>query len=413
MILPVAIVDAFYNGVALPILQAYLWAGRVLSAKLRDRWHLDRQTQRSPVDPAPSTPRLWAHAASMGELEQLVPILERCKRARPDMHVTVTCTSPSGIRHARRLQHCIDDVAVLDVDTKRRARRWLDRVRPSMILIDRYDLWRNHTTEAHRRNVPIMLVNATMPSAASGMLRAWVADTYRKVTTIEAVTTQDATAMQLLTGRPVSSAPDTRFDRVMDRIATPDAHILAFRRPDTVTLVLGSSWRKDEDLVLDAIASVDFKGRCVIVPHEPTEDALRSIERRLPCTRWSVATASTTGHLVVDHVGALLSIYAIADAAWVGGGFIAGVHSLAEPAAYGVPLACGPNIDRSRDARPLIAAGALHVCATPDAARAWLRDVVMHDTARTAAAAATRAYVRANVGTSDRIVAELMRRSDH
>jgi 3-deoxy-D-manno-octulosonic-acid transferase len=108
---------------------------------------------------------------------------------------------------------------------------------------------------------------------------------------------------------------------------------------------------------------------------------------------------------VVDSVGSLLSIYAIADAAWVGGGFIAGVHSVVEPAAYGLPLACGPNIDRARDARPLLDAGCLHVCTTPQEAQRWLRDVVMRSDVRSAIGHVGRDYVAARAGSAARLAA--------
>lgn len=405
MILPVAIVDAFYSIVALPAMWIYLRIGAMVSARLRARTELERQARESLQAVRWQGPRLWAHAASMGELEQLIPILERIKHARPEIVVIVTCTSPSGIRHALRTRHCIDAAAFLDLDTTHAARRWLDAIRPAALLIDRYDLWRHHTCEVHRRRIPIHLVNATMPSAGRGALRKWVADTYRRCASITAATPSDAAELSALTGQTVTVAPDTRFDRVLDRIASPDAHVLTYRRPDTVTLVLGSSWRKDEDLILDAMSAVDFKGRCIIVPHEPTEEALRSIERRLPCTRWSASKPSTTGHLVVDSVGSLLSIYAIADAAWVGGGFIAGVHSVVEPAAYGLPLACGPNIDRARDARPLLDAGCLHVCTTPQEAQRWLRDVVMRSDVRSAIGHVGRDYVAARAGSAVRLAA--------
>jgi 3-deoxy-D-manno-octulosonic-acid transferase len=103
--------------------------------------------------------------------------------------------------------------------------------------------------------------------------------------------------------------------------------------------------------------------RLIIAPHEPTEAHLGPVERwaadaRLQCARLSAPTAPGADVVVVDRVGVLGDLYALADAAYVGGGFhAAGLHSVLEPAAFGVPVLFGPRFANSRDAGLLIAAG--------------------------------------------------------
>ena len=402
MRLPVHVADVLHT-LGMHVLQRLLPVAGLFHAKLRRRTATERAL-RDAIS-IQQGPCVWAHAASMGELEQLVPVLERLRQTRADVRIVVTCTSPSGIDHAQRLRGLIDDAAYLAADTPSNARRWLDTIQPSVVLIDRYDLWRNHIIQASRRDVPIVLVNATAPSSADGVLRAWTADTYRRCASITAVTESDAAALTALTGMRIERMSDTRNDRLIDRIRRPDLAITAYRRPYETTLVIGSSWPDDERLVIDALNTTGFKGRCIIVPHEPTEEALRAVESALQCTRWSRSTSSTEGHLVVDSVGHLLSIYAIADAVWVGGGFGAGVHSLTEPAAYGIPVACGPHVERARDASPMAEAGALTVCNDVREAATWLTTVVNDEQRRRESGAAARNYVYSRTGTSD-IIAE-------
>ena len=58
-------------------------------------------------------------------------------------------------------------------------------------------------------------------------------------------------------------------------------------------------------------------------------------------------------------LGVLGDLYALADVAFVGGGFHgAGLHSVLEPAAFGVPVLFGPRHEASRDASLLLAADA-------------------------------------------------------
>jgi len=405
MRLPVHVADVLHT-LGMHVMQRLLPVAGLFHAKLRRRTSTERALRRAIH--VRHVPCVWAHAASMGELEQLVPVLERLRRARSDVRIVVTCTSPSGIDHAQRLHALIDDVAYLPADTPSNARWWLETIQPSVVLIDRYDLWRNHIVETARRSVPIVLINATAPSSVNGMLRAWTADTYRRCTSITAVTEPDAAALTALTGMHIERMSDTRNDRLVDRICRPDPAIAAYGRTDETTLVVGSSWPEDERLVIEALNTIGFKGRCIVVPHEPTEEALRAIESRMNCTRWSRSTPSTNGHLVVDSVGHLLSIYGIADGVWVGGGFGAGVHSLTEPAAYGLPVACGPRVERARDAALLAETGALAVCTDVRQAAAWLASVVCNVEQRRRSGAAARDYVLARTGTSDIIAARIL-----
>lgn len=395
--MPVPIVDLLYRWSALPTLRGLLAAGAWVSPKLRYRHALAAE----PVPPTPGArPILWVHAASMGEFEQVVPVLERLHT-----HVTIvaTFTSPSGYDHGKRLSHLVASVRILPLDTRRNMRALFDAIRPAAILIDRYDVWRNMVLEADRRSIPAVLVNATMPSAGTGVLRRWTADTYRRLHTIIAVSDAHGRHLASLTGRTIPVLPDTRVDRLIHPPPPPDELKASMSRHTGLTVVVGSSWEADETLVIDALHALGEDGRSirlVIVPHEPTEANCRMVERRLPCTRLSKATPTTSGHILVDRIGILRSLYTMADAAWVGGGFGAGVHSVAEAAACSIPIACGPAIDRSVDACSLATTGALTVAHDHAAAVRWMRTVVLDAAARESAAEADRRWIAERTGSS-------------
>src|SRR5690606_37940799 len=122
--------------------------------------------------------------------------------------------------------------------------------------------------------------------------------------------------------------------------------------------VAGSTWPADEAVLLAAWLALRRAvptARLVIAPHEPTEAHLAPIERwaagaGLRLARLATADADSDV-VLVDRVGVLGELYALADAAYVGGGFhAAGLHSVLEPAAYGAPVLFGPRWQASRDA---------------------------------------------------------------
>lgn len=392
-------IQLLYNGLILPILRIGLSVAQLGSHKLRQR----RRNERNAILGASNvvaSPRIVFHAASMGELEQVLPIMHILKQRLPQCGIVYSCSSPSGYDHAIK-QSCIDAAVYLPVDTKRMSHAFLDALRPDLFVINRYDVWPNVVRAASQR-CPVVLINATYPSIAdSPLLKRWVESFYRCLTHIVAVSRQDAMRLTALYGKEVSSLPDTRIDRVLERISTNHDDVEMLRSSERPTLILGSSWTEDEDLVIAALKRLGpDKLRLLVVPHEPTENAIARIERILDCRRLSTITDAYSGNVVVDSVGKLLSLYRIADAAFVGGGFGAGVHSTTEPIGYGIPVACGPHIERSRDAQELKSSGLLDVVTTPDQLCTWITSVVLNTTGLQHAKIKSRDYVQSRTGSA-------------
>jgi 3-deoxy-D-manno-octulosonic-acid transferase len=181
-------------------------------------------------------------------------------------------------------------------------------------------------------------------------------------------------------------------------------------------LVAGSTWPADEAVLLPAVASwlAEHPGaRCVIAPHEPTPTYLAPIERwaersgvRLVRLHEAERTGDTTWQvLLVDRVGVLGDLYALAQLAFVGGGFHeAGLHSVLEPAAFGVPVLFGPKHRNAREASALVHAGGAVVVTNEAEMRATLTAFTRDPRRRTEAGAQARALVQAGLGSTARVV---------
>jgi 3-deoxy-D-manno-octulosonic-acid transferase len=177
------------------------------------------------------------------------------------------------------------------------------------------------------------------------------------------------------------------------------------------TLVAGSTWPSDEEVLLEAWVAVRRElrdARLIIAPHEPTAEHLAPIESwiagaHLRGARLGTPEASTADVVVVDRVGVLGDLYALADTAFVGGGFhSAGLHSVLEPAAFGAPVIFGPRYAGSRDALLLAQSGGGESVTTVDETiedlLTWLADA----SARQTAGAEARALVERGRGAAER-----------
>lgn len=416
----VILIDFIYSVVIIPALRIALFFASLCSKKARTRLSgsgtekalhaLARSQSARPT----AQNRIWFHAASMGEFEQLLPIIGRMRAIVSDIEVVATCFSPSAI-DAVKTNTDVDIGLLIPIDSQREMRQFIAGVRPHAAVFNRYDLWRNAVLELSRQNIPVMLVNATMPSAASSrFLRSWIADTYSRCALISAVSVEDSERLADLTSKHVGVLADTRIDRVLDRIAGRDPLVLQWKRTDVFTMVCGSTWPADERILLSALNVLSRNGmlprplRLIIAPHEPEESALKSIESRIQCTRLSNADRLTEGHILVDSVGKLLSIYSIANVAFVGGGFHRGVHSVTEPTGYNIPVACGPNIQRSRDAVELAGTEALTVINSADNLAAWITDIANNSAKVQEIRAVTSAYISAHSGSASAYAAKIV-----
>ncbi|HET9004080.1 MAG TPA: glycosyltransferase N-terminal domain-containing protein [Gemmatimonadaceae bacterium] len=365
-----------------------------------------------------SRPLLWFHAPSVGEGLQARPVLEALRAAHPEIQLAYTWFSPSAESFAKALDVDVRDV--LPFDTRSAARAALDALRPSALVFSKLDVWPTLVEEAKRRDIPLALLSATLAPGSSRthpVAKLLLRDAYAALDVVGAISRDDATRLVALGCRPeaVRVTGDTRFDQVIARAARVDraSGLLQPLRSDRPTLVVGSSWPADERALLPAIAELHRSAprfRTIIAPHEPTPAHLAPIREWAASAQLRSATLGGTGAtaadvVVVDRVGVLGDLYALADIAFVGGGFhAAGLHSVLEPAAFQVPVIFGPRHHGSRDAGLLLAAGAARSVddqrTIVDVVRHWIED----PGARRAAGAAARRLVEENAGATARSV---------
>ena len=311
------------------------------------------------------------HAPSVGEGLQARPVLQLMRAEYPRAQIAYTHFSPSAERFARSLG--VDFADYLPFDTANDTRIALDALRPSALVFAKLDLWPMLVDQAAARGVRLGMISATLSerSGRRGKLgRALLGDAYARLDAVGAIDDGDAARLIGLGVREavIEVTGDTRYDQVWERAEGVDrrAPLLAALANGRPTLVAGSTWPPDEHALLPAFEQVRAAHpavRVIIAPHEPAEASVRALERwiakaRLRGARLGTDAAASADVVIVDRVGVLGDLYALGDMAYVGGGFhSAGLHSVLEPAAFGIPVLFGPRVGGSRDAELLAARG--------------------------------------------------------
>lgn len=307
---------------------------------------------------------IWFHAASLGEYEQGLPIMEEIRALYPQHKIVLTFFSPSGYE-VRKNTQTADVVVYLPLDTLANAKKFMQVVHPNMAFFIKYEFWPNYLNELRKANIPTYLISGLF--RPNQVFFKWYGGFYREaLKAFSHFFVQYDNSKQLLNKigfTNVTISGDTRYDRVSEILERDNKlpFIEAFINGKT-TVVLGSSWPKDENLMFDFINSaIDVK--FVIAPHTLGEDHINDIKKNIH--RQTVLFTEKDGKnlaeydvIIINTIGILGKIYSYADVAYVGGGFgNAGLHNILEPAAFGVPIIIGPHHQRFPEAVALVQMG--------------------------------------------------------
>ena len=390
---------------------------KMLRALTARRGLLDRYAAWASANRDALRPLLWVHAPSVGEGLQALPVIQRFRSRHPDAQVVYTFYSPSAEKFAATVG--ADFADYLPFDTHENAARAIEVLKPTVIVFSKLDVWPVLVEHAVAGGVKTALLSATVPESSrrrSSVALMALRDAYSALDTVGAIAPGDAQRLLEMGVRSdrMTVTGDTRYDQVWAKANTPDARRdeLVERYGDTrPTLVAGSTWPSDERRLLPAwmqLRRLIPNARLIIAPHELTPSKLAAIEKwaaesSLTLSRTSEDHARATEVVLVDEYGILADLYAVAHAAYVGGGFHdAGLHSLLEPAAFGAPVLIGPMHTDNRDAGLLVSGGGAVRCAGPGDISARLQVWFNNTAVLGKASASARRVVEAGIGAADR-----------
>lgn len=324
------------------------------------RWLHGRKGWKKNLPNVPEGTCIWFHCASLGEFDQGLPLMWKFRNEHPDIYILVTFFSPSGMEHYHKRRHPADHVCYLPLDTPGNARTFVHHFQPDYFCLIKYEFWSNYILAAKQHGARVFNV--------SGLFRAdhrffkWYGTFFR--TTLHAFDwffVQNQESVDLLHSidlENVSIVGDSRYDKVYEtrQNCKADDRIAAFCGNSRVFIV-GSSWPKDEDILLPVINNLSC--RVIIAPHNVDEKHINGIIRQLkrPYVRYTQAENNNAEVLILDTIGHLSSAYALGSLAYIGGGFSGNLHNILEPAVFGMGVVFGPIYNRFPEAEAFIRNG--------------------------------------------------------
>jgi len=321
-------------------------------------------------DGLPPEPRCWIHAVSVGESAAAVPLVEGIRHRWPDLGIVVSTITPTGARIVGERLAGTATHRYFPIDLPGPVRRALDAARPRFFIAIETELWPNFLRALARRRIPAMIANGRISDRSFRRYR-WVRGLMRRVlanVSVFAMQTEEDARRIIALGAPPSRVVVTG-NLKSDLVPEPAGDDpVAWRErlrlgADARLWIAGSTHRGEEVVVLDAFLRA--RTRCpdlalLLAPRHPerageVEELVR--ERGLTAARRSrLADDAPPGAVVIlDTVGELAALYALAEVVFVGGSLVPiGGHNVLEPAMRGKPVLVGPHMSNFREGAELL-----------------------------------------------------------
>ncbi len=367
-------------------------------------------------------PAIWVHAVSVGEVLAVSELVRELGRRFPKYRVVISTTTATGQKLATK-HFGEDSVFYFPLDFAFAIRPYLSALRPRLIVLAETEFWPNFLRLAHASGARIAVVNARISDRSRPGYRRFrfiLRRVLRNIDLFLAQTSEDASRLRDI-GAPadrVQVSGNLKFD-----VSAPDPPAIVARLRANLqqggagpVLVCGSTVEGEEQLLLRALENVlasHPRAVMILAPRRPerfSEVAHLLEQRGIRFWRRSVWNRESIagGIFLVDTIGELASLYALADVAFVGGSLVPrGGHNIIEPAQYGVPTMVGNHTENFRDIVSLFQSQDAVRVVGPAEFPVVLMDLLSNTGERIALGRRGAETLRSQMGATDRTIAAL------
>lgn len=314
--------------------------------------------------PGPEERAIWVHAVSVGEVLAVAGLVEGLQRRFPRHRIFISTTTDTGQSLARK-RFGEASVFYFPMDFTFAIRPYMKALRPQLVVVAETEFWPNFLRLAHASGARVAVVNARISDRSwpsyrrfRGLLRKVLVN----VDLFLAQTEQDAERLRDIGGNAerVRVAGNLKFD-----IPVPTAPAMVESLRNSIAgsgagpvLVCGSTVEGEESLLLRSFENLLVRhprAVMILAPRHPERfSAVAALLEKMSIRFWRRSAWNSEklngGVLLLDSIGELAALYALADIAFVGGSLVPrGGHNIIEPAQYGVATVVGNHTENFRD----------------------------------------------------------------
>jgi 3-deoxy-D-manno-octulosonic-acid transferase len=301
---------------------------------------------------------IWVHAASLGEFEQGRPIIEQIKKDYPNKKILLSFFSPSGYNIMKDYAE-VDEVCYIPFDTRKKAKQFIERKNPALVIFIKYEFWFNFLIELNLKQIPVVFVSAIFREDQFFFKKRgnWFLNKLKKVDYFFVQNDKSKIILENNGIQNCSIAGDTRFDAVISNSNSDYQNDLINEfLLGKKSIIFGSTWEEDQAFIVKLINSGKLGSKKIIIaPHEIDSAKIEKLVEtiNIQVGRYSKKEVNSQV-LIIDQIGILKYLYRFCDLAYIGGGFGVGIHNTLEAIVYKVPVIFGPNFKKFDEAINMI-----------------------------------------------------------
>lgn len=312
---------------------------------------------------------IWVHAVSVGETIAARAMLPLLRESYPDLRILLTTHTETGQAQARKFEgELVDAVRYYPFDFSWVVRQFIDTYQPRLFLPMETELWPNALLSFREAGIPSIVLNGKISESSFRSyqrLRGLLKPAFHSVSAWCVQTEADARRVSTLTGHEadVHVTGNCKFDSPLPVVDEQTRRALKDELQLTEgyqLVVVGSTHAGEEEFILESWEQVlrhHPEALMLLVPRHPErfDEVWQKFKTYgLSSERLSNRERQGSGNttvVLVDKMGILASLYALADVAVVAGSFVPGIggHNLLEAAGHGVPVIYGPHMKKQPD----------------------------------------------------------------
>jgi len=327
--------------------------------------------------------RVWIHALSVGEVLSSVPLVKGLKECSNTGEIVFSASTKTGFDIAKQyLANTVHSIFYFPYDLTFSVKHIVQRIDPAVVVIVETDIWPNFLFEMKKRQVPVILINARLSKKSFfgyKRLGLFAKQVFLNFFHICTQSLEDAGRFQEL-GVPfdrITITGNVKFDVTHQIQSSQETdslrqsmHIQNARK----IFLAGSTHPGEESMLLDAFSRIKNQAGdllLIVAPRNP--ERAGSVSRMFNSAGYSVglmkelkkiSSGKRLDVIIIDTIGLLKKLYAIADIAFIGGSLVnCGGHNPLEPAAFSKPIIFGHDMSDFADISRMLldAKGAVRV----------------------------------------------------
>ena len=311
---------------------------------------------------------IWFHAASVGEVKAVLPLIKRFNELLPRYHIVLTTVTRTGQRIARGSMGGEGTILYFPLDFCFSVLSAFRVIHPVMVVLVESELWPNFLYRIQKRKIPVALINVRMSMRSYRRYRRaafFIKEFIRFLSLVTTPTTREAAKMILLgaqshrihvvgnlkfEGRNFIELGSDEKSRLMESLGFPSAQ-------DAMIILAGSTHEGEEEILTGIYKELleEFQNLfLILVPRHPerASEVAEVMDKKKLSYQLKTKLPSSMSHrvLIVDTIGDLERLYSIADIVFIGKSLTRkGGQNFLEPARWGKPIIFGPHMENFED----------------------------------------------------------------